>query len=375
MITFGQRLKILRKEASLTQGDLAEQLMVAVQTVSKWECDTSMPDISQLIPLSAILGVTTDCLLGIGGNEKEDTEKLLAQINDLANHYNCESYENNANYKAFELYREYTKKHPLDYWGKYHCSQFAFEFLINSKFAKKYEIPKDEEESLYNEGLKLLLVVVNRDTNIDRLANARNLLVRYYLYKDEFAKAEAVAEETPDIWDLQTSEYLEIYDRKGDYEKCLEIAEENCFRFAQSYIDALWKRARRISIFGNVRKQEAIDAWLYLEETATLMYEHYKDSNWYGILVHSITFRSNDHIGISEFEKAIEAAEKIRNISIRHYNYMKDKDTSTDELKLIKSIAQHALKRCYQLSLGEPDNIIDRNPRFRKCQEDIEALN
>ena len=53
---------------------------------------------------------------------------------------------------------------------------------------------------------------------------------------------------------------------------------------------------------------------------------------------------------------------------------MKDKYTSAEELELIKSIAQHALKRCYQLSLGEPDNIIDRNPRFRKCQEEIEAL-
>ena len=148
MITFGQRLKILRKEASLTQGDLAEQLMVTVQTVSKWECDTSMPDISQLIPLSALLGVTTDCLLGVWGNEKEDTEKLLAKINDLENHYNCESYENNADYKAYELYREYTKKYPLDYWAKYHCSQFAFEFLINCKFGKKYNIPEEEEKSM-----------------------------------------------------------------------------------------------------------------------------------------------------------------------------------------------------------------------------------
>lgn len=375
MITFGQRLKILRKEASLTQGDLAEQLMVAVQTVSKWECDTSMPDISQLIPLSAILGVTTDCLLGIGGNEKEDTEKLLAQINDLANHYNCESYENNANYKAFELYREYTKKHPLDYWGKYHCSQFAFEFLINSKYAKKYEIPKDEEESLYNEGLKLLLVVVNRDTNIDRLANARNLLVRYYLYKDEFAKAEAVAEETPDIWDLQTSEYLEIYDRKGDYEKCLEIAEENCYRFALSYVDALWKRGRRISIFGNARKQEAIDAWDYLIKTVKIIYEHYKSDDWFNSLILSFCFKSNDHIAISEFDKSLAAIEEIRDISIVHFNYLKNNGANSEELENIKAIAHDGLKRCYYYSLGEPDNIIDRNPRFRKCQEDIEALN
>lgn len=375
MITFGQRLKILRKEASLTQGDLAEQLMVTVQTVSKWECDTSMPDISQLIPLSAILGVTTDCLLGVGGNEKEDREKLLEQINDLANHYNCESYEDNADYKAFKLYREYTKKYPLDYWGKFHCAQFAFDFLINSKFGKKYEIPEDEEDELYNEGLKLLLVIVSRDTNIERLANTRNLLVRYYLYKDEFTKAEAVAMETPDIWDLQTSEFLQIYDRKGDYEKCLEIAEENCYRFALSYVDSLWKRARRISIFGNVRKQEAIEAWSYLIETAKVIYEHYRSPDWFHNLVLFICYKSNDHIAISEFEESLSSAEEIRDISVNRYNYMKNKGAAADELESIKAIAQDGLKRCYYYSLGEPGNVIDCNPRFRKCQEDIEALN
>ncbi|MBR4880430.1 MAG: helix-turn-helix transcriptional regulator, partial [Clostridia bacterium] len=107
MITFGQRLKILRKEASLTQGDLAEQLMVAVQTVSKWECDTSMPDISQLIPLSALLGVTTDCLLGIGGNEKEDREKMWKEIENINKYCLHLTYENNAAYKRYEVWREH----------------------------------------------------------------------------------------------------------------------------------------------------------------------------------------------------------------------------------------------------------------------------
>jgi len=66
MFTFGQRLKTLRKEAQLTQSELAEQLGVSVQALSKWECDSTMPDISQIVPLAAILEVTTDCLLGGG---------------------------------------------------------------------------------------------------------------------------------------------------------------------------------------------------------------------------------------------------------------------------------------------------------------------
>ena len=45
MLSFGQRLKLLRKEVDLSQTDLAEQLFVSVQSVSKWECATTMPDI------------------------------------------------------------------------------------------------------------------------------------------------------------------------------------------------------------------------------------------------------------------------------------------------------------------------------------------
>jgi len=375
MITFGQRLKILRKEASLTQGDLAEQLMVTVQTVSKWECDTSMPDISQLIPLSAILGVTTDCLLGVGRNEKEDREKLLQQINDLGNHYNCQSYENNADYMAYELYREYTKKYPLDYWGKYHCSQFAFDFLINGKFGKRYTVPEDEEKALLDEGMKLLQTIISQDKDPERQIHAKILLTKYHIYKDEYTKAETVAMEIPDIFDLRKGQLLNIYDFKGDYEKCLSIAEDISVSFGYAFLDSLYSRARRISIFGNERKQEAIEAWRFLEDVTRAVYKQNRQLHLFEYVLTAISTRSNEHIAISEFDNSIKAVEEIRDFSMEHYNYVKKSDGADSELENIKAIAQRMIKRCYQLTLGEPDNIIDNDPRFRKCQEDIEALN
>ena len=43
----GQIIKRLRKERNLTQEELAEQLNISAQAISKWENGTSMPDISQ----------------------------------------------------------------------------------------------------------------------------------------------------------------------------------------------------------------------------------------------------------------------------------------------------------------------------------------
>ncbi len=44
--SIGQTIKRLRKKRNLTQEELAEQLKVTSQAVSKWENETGMPDIS-----------------------------------------------------------------------------------------------------------------------------------------------------------------------------------------------------------------------------------------------------------------------------------------------------------------------------------------
>lgn len=62
--TFGQRFQRLRKNANLTQEDVATKLNITAQAVSKWENDVSAPDISVLVEISDILGVTLNDLLG-----------------------------------------------------------------------------------------------------------------------------------------------------------------------------------------------------------------------------------------------------------------------------------------------------------------------
>ena len=60
---FGKFLTEQRKSKGYTQKILAEKLYVSDKAVSKWERGLSMPDISLLIPLSAILEVPVTELL------------------------------------------------------------------------------------------------------------------------------------------------------------------------------------------------------------------------------------------------------------------------------------------------------------------------
>ena len=53
----------LRKKAGWSQEELAQKLDVSRQSVSKWEGAQSIPDISKILQMSRLFGVTTDFLL------------------------------------------------------------------------------------------------------------------------------------------------------------------------------------------------------------------------------------------------------------------------------------------------------------------------
>ena len=85
--TMGKRIADLRKQKGMTQEQLAQQLGVTAQAVSKWENDLSCPDISILPQLAEVLGVTTDELLGkvqlrsLSLEDAEKTEKRKHTVN------------------------------------------------------------------------------------------------------------------------------------------------------------------------------------------------------------------------------------------------------------------------------------------------------
>ena len=60
---FADKLIQLRKKAGWSQEELAGQMNVSRQSVSKWEGAQSIPDLEKMIRLSKLFGVTTDYLL------------------------------------------------------------------------------------------------------------------------------------------------------------------------------------------------------------------------------------------------------------------------------------------------------------------------
>ena len=66
------KITALRKKAGWSQEELAEQLGVTRQSVSKWEGAQSVPDMDKVVQMSRLFGVTTDFLLKDELSEEDD---------------------------------------------------------------------------------------------------------------------------------------------------------------------------------------------------------------------------------------------------------------------------------------------------------------
>jgi transcriptional regulator with XRE-family HTH domain len=65
-MALGEKIQAYRRLKGLSQEEVASALGVSRQALSKWECNTSTPDIDKIVALSNYFNVTTDYLLKDG---------------------------------------------------------------------------------------------------------------------------------------------------------------------------------------------------------------------------------------------------------------------------------------------------------------------
>ena len=90
-LKIGKFIAQMRKEKGLTQRELADKLFISDKTVSKWECGNGLPEISLMMPLCEILGITVNELLTgkrltsseYQQNAEENIMKLIKEKNEV----------------------------------------------------------------------------------------------------------------------------------------------------------------------------------------------------------------------------------------------------------------------------------------------------
>lgn len=82
-MSFGNNLKLIRKEKGLTQEQLADVLDVSRQAISKWESDTGYPETDKLLLIAKKLGVSLDYLMDNGpAEQRAEDDVCQAPVSD-----------------------------------------------------------------------------------------------------------------------------------------------------------------------------------------------------------------------------------------------------------------------------------------------------
>ena len=81
-MTLAEKLKSIRKQAGMSQEQLAEKLGVSRQAVTKWETDAGIPDIENVIAISALFDISIDELLSNENGAKKPTDYLFESITE-----------------------------------------------------------------------------------------------------------------------------------------------------------------------------------------------------------------------------------------------------------------------------------------------------
>lgn len=83
-VKFGKALSTLRKEADMTQNEVADKLNLSRQAISKYERGETFPDISVLVMIAELFNVTLDELINFGEPTKGESSILKNVANGNA---------------------------------------------------------------------------------------------------------------------------------------------------------------------------------------------------------------------------------------------------------------------------------------------------
>lgn len=81
-MTFAEKLKSIRKQAGMSQEQLAEKLGVSRQAVTKWETDAGIPDIENIMAISALFDISIDELLSNERGAKKPVDYIYESITE-----------------------------------------------------------------------------------------------------------------------------------------------------------------------------------------------------------------------------------------------------------------------------------------------------
>ena len=188
--TLGRNIKTYRKNKGFTQEELAELLNITPQAISKWESESGLPDVSMLIPLAQVLGVSTDALLGY--DSISENEEIISRVKETVNAIKEEekdrakkalrvteylSTETTLNPGCFEIIKDYVQETA-------NLSMYADPVLDNC-----FPDEKERIEPLYKDAIRKGAYLISHCSDKDLVEKAHFAIAWIYIHMKDFDNA------------------------------------------------------------------------------------------------------------------------------------------------------------------------------------------
>lgn len=382
MLNFGQKIKKLRTDAGLSQAALAEHIGVSVQSVSNWECNNTMPDISQIVPLASILCVSTDYLLGAGFDEKADQETLVRNVNTVWANYSVNTTENNADILVADLYKEYLRKYPTDYEVKYKCALALYDYLLVGKVRGKFHIETDMYESFYTQCKAMLSSVCNNTLDIELQIQANQLRIKLMLLDDNFDEALHYVEKLPAICGIKSAAQSKVLHAQKEINKAnqanLVADKEKCLDYLMALYESVnsgvYEKDNSISILEHAESIAKTAVSLYLDVTTLGVNSYEKMPCCY--LITAYTMQCNIYLQNNDYDAAYMALDNAVKTACEMYAWVKGKTQNKEILADYKFFAERTPHWVFSFSgmYSSEDNEFTKSERYKKAVEKIEKV-
>lgn len=212
----GLMITELRKKKGMTQEQLAAALGVSAPAVSKWETDSSYPDITLLCPLARVLGTDVDSLLAF--EEKLSETDLGRHMTDIIGLVR-EGRVTEAEEKLMCLLHTYPSDIPLKF-----SATAALSFFEMSASACS-ETDKERWTALKKE----LVQALHDDGDPAYYLPSVSMLVSFALAENNLEKAEELLKETPTNSEDFTMLRARLHLKKGDRNEALAVVQRRLY--------------------------------------------------------------------------------------------------------------------------------------------------
>ncbi|MBQ7300474.1 MAG: helix-turn-helix transcriptional regulator [Clostridia bacterium] len=222
--TMGQIIRRLRKERNLTQEELAEQLNITYQAVSRWENGTGMPDISQIVPLATVFGVSTDVLFNVAGtNAAEEAEKIVREACAMEQYGKLETY-----LASYDHMREGLKTYPNNLILLVNCAGRGLSLCLPEN---DYLYAADRAAEIAAETERQAKLIISYAKNSSDIMRAHQILVFLYASQGKYELAREQAYRFPVRSDFTLFSHLARIDEKqGDLASVIaHLGEDNAY--------------------------------------------------------------------------------------------------------------------------------------------------